>query len=90
MPWVDAQVHLSDLLILLGGAWAFIKVMTAYRDLVRDLGKDVKDLRTDVDEISERQGFHHEWLIRSGLDRRTPAERRSSREFNENANGRET
>lgn len=68
--WFDAQVHLSDILMMLTGVWVFVKTSTQYRDLIRDLGKDVKDMKERMDGVEKQGDSHHEWLIRSGLDRR--------------------
>lgn len=71
MPnWLDIQIHLSDVFLVGGGIFAFIRTTNAYRDLVRDLGKDVEQMKKDWTTYKLVQDKHHEWLIRSGMDRR--------------------
>jgi hypothetical protein len=68
MPSIDTQVHLSDLIVGVGGIIAFLKVFLSDRDLKRDLVSAVGDLKKDVGQLQTGQNAHHEWLIRAGLD----------------------
>lgn len=76
----DTTVHLSDLLLMGGWVGTFIWLLVAFRDTIRDHSRDIKVLKDDVDDICDRQDRHHEWLIRSGADRRVIGERRRAEE----------
>jgi hypothetical protein len=72
---IDWTVNVSDVVIVGGGLFAFIKVFLALRDSMRDVANAVgkKDppsgLLGDVYHLSEEQRQHREWLIRAGLDK---------------------
>ena len=73
---IDYQIHMSDLLVGLGGVWAFVKVFVSNRDVQRDLTRLVKQNCADIERIDVRLETHHEWLIRKGMDQRSGSDRR--------------
>jgi hypothetical protein len=86
MLQIDQTIHLSDVALVGGGLWAFVKMFIGQRDInrqqavtnsqiMRILGeREPRSARRgilgDIDELKERQGDHHEWLIRKGFGRR--------------------
>ena len=69
LPHFDWTLRVSDILIFGAGIWAFTKVFLTNRDILRDLVKGMHDLKEMVERVNDRLELHHEWLIRSGLDR---------------------
>jgi len=73
----DTQIHVSDLIVGMGGIIAFLKVFLGTRDVQRDLITLVRQNTADIERIDGRVEYHHEWLIRNGMDlREGPADRR--------------
>lgn len=74
---IDKTIHLSDIVMFGGGILAFLKV---YYNMQKSIDKHEDRITTnegEIERIDGRQAQHHDWLIRSGLDRRTGHERRS-------------
>lgn len=66
----DLTIHLSDLLLIGGGIFAFVKVFYKVSRTLENHSREIVELRTDVDTVSEQVDQHHEWIVRSGIDRR--------------------
>lgn len=73
---MDWTIQFSDLLLIGGGVFAFIKMFLMLRDTLRDL---VRMVGTDqprtgligkMGDIQDQVNDHHTWLVRAGLDRR--------------------
>ena len=73
----DSTVRLSDLVIVLGGIWALVKIYFSTSYGIKALAEAVDRLRKDYDATEVTVSRHHEWLIAAGLDRRTGRERRT-------------
>jgi hypothetical protein len=84
-PSLDWTLHVSDVVMFLGGLIAFLRIFMTTRDSLRDMTKAIgtyeppMGLVGDVREVRAQVYKHHEWLIRDGVDRRTFEERREHR-----------
>lgn len=81
-PQFDTTIHLSDVILFLGGLVAFLKMFISQRDILRDLVKAIGQtyppagILGTLGEHDTELAAHREWLVREGLDQRRGAGRR--------------
>lgn len=79
---VDAQVHLSDIVLFGSGIYAYVKMLIIARDIIRDMRRDIgtknprEGLLGDVEGLKDHAADHRDWLIRAGLDQPEHGDRR--------------
>lgn len=69
MIHIDPTIRLGDILLVIGGIAAFLKMFTSMRDAMRDLAREIgsRDPRAgllgDMASVKDEQTQHNAWLI---------------------------
>lgn len=79
----DWTINVGSMVMTGGAIVTGVRVLLSMRDTIRDLTRVVGQaypptgLIGEVHEMKMRVETHHEWLVRSGLDRPTSDDRRA-------------
>lgn len=73
---LDFTVRLSDIILLVGGLLAALRVLVSDQEIKQQLATMMEDHEKRLTQVEERTDLHQTWLIRSRLDQ-IPLGRRS-------------